>query len=143
MFKVNNKDTRTTPNGVLLMSLYSEYISHLNPVFLLLTLSMQMPTGDEWLHKSSNLYFCCCLTHTNNFPPNIYLFKVNNRDTGKTYEICFKLTIKTPERRHWRTDIDIFHTTVNFEQVNVSWVIHIGHRVVEVQKRFPLIHFSE
>ena len=28
----------------------------------------------------------------------IYLFKVNNRNTGKKCEICSKLTIKTPGR---------------------------------------------
>ena len=31
-------------------------------------------------------------------PANIYLFKVNNRINMKRYEICSKLTIKTPER---------------------------------------------
>ena len=31
----------------------------------------------------------------------IYLFKVNNRNTRTRCEICPKLTIKTPERRHW------------------------------------------
>ena len=31
---------------------------------------------------------------------NIYLFKVNNRNTRKRCEICSKSTIKTPERRH-------------------------------------------
>ena len=36
----------------------------------------------------------------NSFPANIYLFKVNNRNTRKRCEICSKLTIKTPERRH-------------------------------------------
>ena len=36
------------------------------------------------------------------FPANIYLFQVNNRNTRKRYEICSKLTIKTPERRQWR-----------------------------------------
>ena len=28
------------------------------------------------------------------------MFKVNNRNTNARYEICAKLTIKTPERRH-------------------------------------------
>ena len=32
-------------------------------------------------------------------PTKIYLFKVNNRNTRKRYEICSKLTIKTLERR--------------------------------------------
>ena len=35
-------------------------------------------------------------------PANIYLLKVNNRNTRKRYEICLKLTIKAPERRQWR-----------------------------------------
>ena len=30
---------------------------------------------------------------------DIYLFKVNNKNTRKRCEICSKLTIKTPERR--------------------------------------------
>ena len=34
------------------------------------------------------------------FPANIDLFKVNYRNTRKRYEICSKLTIKKPERRH-------------------------------------------
>ena len=39
---------------------------------------------------------------TRNNPAGIYLLKVNNRNTRARCEICFKLTIKTPERRHWR-----------------------------------------
>ena len=34
------------------------------------------------------------------FPTNIYLFKVNDINARKRCEICLKLTIKTPERRH-------------------------------------------
>ena len=34
------------------------------------------------------------------YPANIYLFKVNYKNTRKKCEICSKLTIKTPERRH-------------------------------------------
>ena len=30
-------------------------------------------------------------------PANIYLFKINNRNTRKRSEICSKLTIKTPD----------------------------------------------
>ena len=39
-------------------------------------------------------------THRDRLPPNIYFFKVNNRNNRKTCEVCSKLTIKTPERRH-------------------------------------------
>ena len=34
-------------------------------------------------------------------PANIYLFKVNNKDTRKRCKICSKLTIKTLERCQW------------------------------------------
>ena len=46
-------------------------------------------------------------------PAGIYLLNVNNRNTRTRYEICSKLTIKTPERRQWgRSNVFI----VNFEQ---------------------------
>ena len=60
-------------------------------------------------NKYFSKYFC-----GTTLPANVYLFKVNNRNTKKRYEMCSMLTIKTPERRHWR----VF--TVNFE--------HISHR---------------
>ena len=34
-------------------------------------------------------------------PAGIYLLKVGNRSTTTRREICSKLAIKTPERRHW------------------------------------------
>ena len=34
-------------------------------------------------------------------PAGIYLFKVNNGNTKAMCKICSKLTINTPERRHW------------------------------------------
>ena len=46
-----------------------------------------------------------------NNPGGIYLFKVNNRNTRKMWEIYSKLTIKKTERRHWLFFI------INFEQV--------------------------
>ena len=52
-------------------------------------------------------------------PAGIYLFKVNNRNTRTRCEICSKLTINTPERRHWRRS-GVF--IVNFE--------HISHLVL-------------
>ena len=47
-------------------------------------------------------------------PASNYMFKVNNRNTRTRCEICSKLTIKTPERRHWgRSGVFI----VNFEHI--------------------------
>ena len=47
------------------------------------------------------------------------MFIVNNRNTTTRCEICSKLTIKTPERRHWHHS-GVF--IVNFE--------HISHLVL-------------
>ena len=61
---------------------------------------------------------------------NIYLLKVNNRNTRKRCELYSKLTIKTPERRHWRriVNVNFEHISVfssafifDFEKVNISW----------------------
>ena len=66
------------------------------------------------------------------FPANIYVLKVNSKNTRKKSEICSKLTIKTPEQRHWRRSavftVNLEHVShlfssvsiVDFEQVNVN-----------------------
>ena len=48
-------------------------------------------------------------------PAGNYMLKVNNRNTRTRCEICSKLTIKTPERRHWRR-FGVF--LVNFEHIS-------------------------
>ena len=50
-------------------------------------------------------------------PANIYLFKVNIRNTRNRCEICSKLTKKKTKERPNLSKIYI----VDFEQVNVSW----------------------
>ena len=55
-------------------------------------------------------------------PANIYLFKVNNRNTRKRSEICSKLTTKTPTRRQWRRS-GVF--TVNFEHILHLFVVFL------------------
>ena len=45
---------------------------------------------------------------------NYMFFGVNYRNTRTRCEICSKLTIKTPERRHWRRS-GVF--IVNFEHI--------------------------
>ena len=35
-------------------------------------------------------------------PTGNYMSKVNNSNSRTRCEICLKLTVKTPERRHWR-----------------------------------------
>ena len=48
-------------------------------------------------------------------PAGIYLLKYNNRNTRRRCEICSNLTLKTPERRHWRHS-GVF--IVNFEHIS-------------------------
>ena len=66
------------------------------------------------------------------FSANMYLFKVNNRNS-KRCEICSKFTAKTPERINDVSGVFIVNfenmshlfsivSNANFEQVNISWV---------------------
>ena len=54
-------------------------------------------------------------SNLNSNPANIYLLKVSNRNARKRIEVISKLTIKTPERRHWRHS-GVF--IVNFEHIS-------------------------
>ena len=53
------------------------------------------------------------------FGGQVSMLKVNDKNTRARCEICSLLTMKTPERRHWRRS-GVF--TVNFE--------HISHLVL-------------
>ena len=56
------------------------------------------------------------------YPSHSYIFKVNNRNTRTRGEISPKLTIKTPERRHWRhTGVFI----VKFEHVSYLFLVFL------------------
>ena len=46
--------------------------------------------------------FCSNLIYGHYYPQNIHLVKVKNRNTGRRYGICSKLTIKIPRRHYWR-----------------------------------------
>ena len=52
--------------------------------------------------------------HISDEVASIYLLKINNRNTRTKSEICSKLTIKTPEQRHWRRS-GVF--IANFEHI--------------------------
>ena len=51
-------------------------------------------------HTSSLNDFSGLVNEDNN-RANIYLFKVNNRNTTKRFKICSKSTVKIPEWRQW------------------------------------------
>ena len=76
-------------------------------------------------------------------PAGIYLLKVNNRNTRKSSEICSKLIIKTPYRRHWyRSGV-----YVNFEHISdlvlvfllliLNMSLTAGSCPCEVHKPYP------
>ena len=66
--------------------------------------------------KECQICDCFCDTKALRYPAIIYLFQANIRNTRKRCEICLKLTIKTPERRHkvvlvfLLLTIDVFQT---------------------------------
>ena len=64
--------------------------------------------------QNANCGFHNIFVQSKTIPARIYLLTVINRNNRTRCEICSKLTIKTPERRH---GISI----VNFEQVNADW----------------------
>ena len=104
MFKNNNKDTGWRRFGVVIVNF--EHISDLALVFLLLTLSSYV-----WQEPKCASEMCI---ERKAFPVDIYMFKVNNRNTRTRCEICSKLTKKALERRHWRrSGVFIF----NFEHI--------------------------
>ena len=96
-FKWYNAFTNLWPwtSKCQLVNIHSNFISFFNTV------------------KETKLIFSKSKEHL--FPGNIYLFKDNNRNSRKRCEICLKLTIKTPERRHWRR-YGVF--IVNFEHIS-------------------------
>ena len=52
----------------------------------------------EYLKRETIFILCSRLSKPN--PAGIYLLRVNNKNNRARCEICSKLTIKTPERRH-------------------------------------------
>ena len=79
---------------------------------------------DSHSTESESLILICTLSK----PINVYLFEVDNRNTRKRYDICSKLTIKTPERGHWCCS-GVF--IVNFEHVSY---LFLGFLLVALNK---------
>ena len=68
-------------------------------------------------------------------PTNIYLFKVNDRNTRKRCEICSKLTIKTTKLRHSRSGVFI----VNAEHISHHFPVFLD--VILVFHWVKLLYF--
>ena len=69
-------------------------------------ISNEHPQRRNWLPRNERFKHCATST------VGIHLLKANNKNTRTRCEMCSKLTIKTPERRHWRRS-GVF--IVNFE----------------------------
>ena len=50
----------------------------------------------DYLNHLHKMFSGACMYPGNDFPDNIYLFKVNDWNTKKKCEICLKLTMKAP-----------------------------------------------
>ena len=55
-------------------------------------------------------------------PASNYMFKVNNRNTRTKCEMCTNLTIKTPERLHWRRSV-VFVIFVHVSQLVLVFLL--------------------
>ena len=59
------------------------------------------------------------------FQAEIYLFKFNNKNTRKSCEMCSKLIIKAPERRHWHRSsvfiVNFWTYFMPFSSVSIVW----------------------
>ena len=56
----------------------------------------------------------------NGYQANIYLFKVNKKNSRKWCEICAKVTTKTPQRRQWHCSGVLI---VNFEHISNLFLV--------------------
>ena len=71
------------------------------------------------------------------YPVDIYPLKVNNRNTRTRCEICSKLIIKTPERRHWRRSGFFI---VNFEHISDFILVFLLLTLKEVIADWVKVH---
>ena len=59
-------------------------------------------------------------------PVNICLFEVNNKSTRERCEICSKLIIKTPERRHGQIQVKSFVAFAMFLMLTLNRQVFSG-----------------
>ena len=69
----------------------------------------------KWLTWDKWKFLVNIKASNKNTPISLGLFKVNNRNIKRKFEICSKLTTKTSDRQHWRC-FSIF--TVSFKQIS-------------------------
>ena len=70
------------------------------PELILLTDLFIVITTDINFANNAEYYTCYVSANNIDVPANIYLVKVNNKNTKKWCEKCSKLTLNTTERRY-------------------------------------------
>ena len=76
----------------------------------------------NFLHEISAFNILIGFQSTEKHPAGNYIFKVNSRNTRTRFEICSKLTTKTPERDQWhRSSVCI----VNFEHTSYLVIVFL------------------
>ena len=127
------KNTQTIPRLLLLATLvwvgFNYFVAlELKGLTLIPIPNAAKPLGSKCFHLTLQYLE---KTSKSCFPANIYLFKVNNRNTTKRFEICSKLTTKTTSWRHWPLFDCLLWTyfttfsgasTVDFVSVFACWV---------------------
>ena len=89
-----------------------------NVLYLTRGLHTKLKTSGYYCVRKSYLGILCMCWNNEEFVflktnlANIYLFKINNGNTRKSWEVCSNLTSKAPDRRHGRHSGDFI---VNFE----------------------------
>ena len=73
-------------------------------------------------------------------PVGIYFLKVKNRNTTTICEIFSKLTIKTPERRHWRRSVIFIVNIEHFTNCSSVFIVSFEHGRDLVSLLFHLNH---
>ena len=62
-----------------------------------------------------------------------YMFKVNNRNSRTRCELCSKLTIKIPERRHDVVLVSLLITLKHISHLVLVFILNIVHITLNVQ----------
>ena len=67
------------------------------------------------------------------YPAGNYMFKVNNRNSRTMCELCSKLTIKIPERRHDVVLVSLLITLKHISHLVLVFILNIVHITLNVQ----------
>ena len=77
------------------------------------------------------------LSLLNHFLANIYLYKANNRNTRKSFEVCSKLTIKTEQRSRHPSSVFIINTDTFY---SFYWCFYLLTLIRWIYSGFMLIY---